>query len=72
MKETKMERVIKYMRAHGSITQQDAIRDLGDTRLSGKVFSLKKKGYDIWSVTETGQDRFGTPTHWSRYFLRED
>lgn len=68
---TKVMRVLEWMKEHGSITSKEAIDNLGDTRLSGKIFTLKEKGYPIYSTTEQGEDRFGTKTHWSRYFLAD-
>ena len=44
---TQKEAVLKYMQEHGSITTHEAIYELGVTRLSAKIFELKKDGYGI-------------------------
>ena len=40
------DRIIKYMREHGSITQKEAVY-LGCLRLSARIYDLKSKGYKI-------------------------
>lgn len=47
MKSTQAHQVLNYMKKHGSITSLDAFRDIGCTRLSGRIFDLKKEGYVI-------------------------
>ena len=49
MKETHYTRLLSYLKAYGSITSLDAIRDLGNTRLSATIFNLRKDGYNIKS-----------------------
>ena len=63
------ERVLKYMRDFGSITTLDAIRDLGDTRLSDKIYRLKREGYIIKTKQELGKNRYGEKTQFVRYSL---
>ena len=71
------ERVLNYMRAHGSITQKDAYENLGITRLAAVIFDLKndaevmENGIIIWKETETNKNRYGEPTHYARYFVNE-
>lgn len=66
---TGKERVLKYMQDFGSITTLDAIKDLGDTRLSDKIYRLKKDGYAIRTQTESSKNRWGENTHFVRYSL---
>ena len=47
---THEERTLSYLKLYGSITSLEAIRDLGNTRLSASIFNLRKKGYDIASI----------------------
>ena len=49
MKITHKTRVINYLKEFGSITSLEAIRDLGNTRLSATIFTLRKEGYLIGS-----------------------
>ena len=68
---TMQDRVLDYMREFGSITSLDAIRDLGNTRLSGTIYCLKEKGYKIIAKNETGKNRWGDKTTYARYYLVE-
>lgn len=68
---TQAEEILKYMRDFGSITQMDAIRDLGCTRLSARISDLKRRGYVIRTATETGKNRYGKETSYARYRLVE-
>lgn len=67
---TQANRVLNYMRQYGSITTLEAFRDLGITRLAGVIFDLKKS-HAISSKTESGRNRYGEKTSYSRYFLKE-
>ena len=44
---TKQQRVFNYMKDFGSITTLEACNDLGETRLSARIFELKDRGFDI-------------------------
>lgn len=46
-KEKQTEKVLKYMKAHGGITSMEAFGNLGITRLSGRIFELRKQGHVI-------------------------
>ena len=61
------QRVLDYMLQHGSITSMEAFRELGVTRLSAVIFVLKRKGYNIKSVTESFKNRYNEPVSFSRY-----
>lgn len=68
---TQCERVIQYMRDFGSITQRDAMNDLGIMRLASRISDLKDRGYNIKSKMETGKNRYGENTSYSRYWMEE-
>lgn len=65
------ERVLKYMRDFGSITQLEAMQDLGCMRLGARIFDLKREGYAIKKETETSKNRYGENTSYARYRLVE-
>lgn len=65
------ERVLKYMRDFGSITQLEAIRDISCMRLGARIFDLKREGYVIKKETETSKNRYGEDTSYARYRLVE-
>tara|TARA_S200002703_G_scaffold65852_1_gene56950 strand:- start:517 stop:753 length:237 start_codon:yes stop_codon:yes gene_type:complete len=46
-RETHKTRLLDYLKKYGSITSLEAIRDLGNTRLSATIFVLKDEGHDI-------------------------
>lgn len=55
---TQKERIIDYIRLHGSITTMEAFSNLHITRLSARIEELKKDGYKIHCtiVTKPGTD----------------
>lgn len=65
------ERILMYMRDFGSITQLEAMRDLGCMRLGARVYDLKREGYNIRRETETSKNRYGEDTSYARYRLVE-
>ena len=65
------ERIIEYLENHGSITPMDAIYHLGITKLSTRVSELKKNGVKFKQYMEEGTNRFGEPTRYMRYSLRD-
>lgn len=63
-------RTIEYLRDHHSMTSMDAIRVMGNTRISATIFTLRKRGFDIETKFETEPNRYGVPTRFGRYILR--
>ena len=66
---TQAQRVLEYIEEFGSITQLEALRDLGCMRLASRISDLKKQGYPIESAMETVQNRFGESCYIKRYRL---
>ena len=71
-KATQCERVLDYMDRFGSITQLDALKDLGVMRLASRVSDLKKMGYPVVSKQEAVKNRFEETCYIKRYFLKGD
>ena len=67
---TQNQRVLDYMHKHGSITQIEALRDIGVMRLASRVSDLRRLGYDIASRTEV-KNRYGEKCRIKRYSLGE-
>lgn len=65
------QKIINYVERFGSITTLDAFRDLAITRLSARIFNIKKLGYKVLSVREKSKNRFGEKVNYSRYFIEE-
>lgn len=68
-KPTQNERIIDYMKQFGSITQIDALKDLGVMRLASRISDMKSMGIPIVSTVETVLNRFGEKTYIKRYSL---
>ncbi len=58
-KTTQWQRIVNYMREHGTITSWDAIYHLGCTRLSGRIYEIKKMGYNIQKDMVDVPTRYG-------------
>ena len=66
-KPTQNERIVDYINEFGSITQFEALRDLGVMRLASRISDLKRSGVPITSKVETVKNRFGEDCHIKRY-----
>lgn len=71
-KPTQNERIISYMKQFGSITQLEALRDLGVMRLASRISDLKSKGFPITSTVETVTNRYGEKSYIKRYGLSKE
>ena len=72
MKKTQAERVLDYIKEFGSITQLEALRDLGVMRLASRISDLRKQGIDIIGKTECVDNRYGEKCYIKRYMVREE
>ena len=70
-KPTQNERILEYMKICGSITQYDALRELGVMRLASRISDLRSMGYPITSTSEAVKNRFGETSHIKRYRMNE-
>ena len=68
-KPTQNERILSYIREFGSITQLEALQDLGVMRLASRISDLRSLGYPIVSDIETVRNRYGEKCHIKRYRL---
>ena len=68
---TQGEKVLDYMKKHGSITTMEAFTHFGITRLSARVFELREKGYMIDSDPVKVKTRDGEKVTVARYTLKE-
>jgi hypothetical protein len=69
MKATQAERVLAYIEKFGSITQYEALNDLGVMRLASRISDLKRNGYPIKSETVAVKNRFDETCYIKRYSL---
>lgn len=56
---TQTERILKYMSEHKTITQLEAMTELGVLRLASRINDLKRQGHRIISRRVTVKNRFG-------------
>ena len=65
------EKVLDYLERHGSITPQEAMKELGIMRLGARIYDLKEDGVKIITETETGKNRDGNTVRYARYRLEK-
>ena len=67
------QRVLNYLEAHDTISQLEATRLFGATRLSAIVFNLREEfGFDIISsIWAEEPNRYGVNTRFVRYKLNK-
>lgn len=62
--------VMNWLRNHNGLTQAEATKHLGVTRLPAIVWKLEHKhGFVIASKWESGENRFGVPVRFKRWYL---
>ncbi len=66
-KPTQNERIISYINQFGSITQLEALQDLGVMRLASRISDLRRLGYPITSDIVAVKNRFGEDCYIKRY-----
>ena len=71
-KVTQHDRIIDYMKKHGSITTLQAYNDLGITKLTTRISELRSSGKVINGERITVKNRFDEECHVNRYTLEEE
>lgn len=69
-KTTQAQRVLDYMMEHGSITQLEAMNEIGVMRLASRISDLRKIGWPIEGKTEAVKNRYDETCHVKRYSLK--
>lgn len=69
---TQIEMTLRHLRDYGSITTWEAIKNYGITRISDKIYNLRKKGYNIASQDIEFTNRYGNKGKFCRYILKGD
>ena len=67
---TQIELIRKHLNKKGSITTWEAIMKYGCTRLSAKIYDLKKEGMKIKSEPVAKKNRYGNMVVFCKY-IRE-
>ena len=63
--------VLDYIREFGSITNIEAMNELGVGRLAARIHDLRSRGHKIESVPTKAINRKGRMSHFVRYELKE-
>lgn len=69
---TQRRAILNHLRSYGTLTSMEAFKLYGVTRLSAKIFDLRKEGYNIVTNMKAGKTRFGTHCEYAEYELLED
>ena len=64
---TQRQRISEYMDSHNGITNKEAFDHLGVARLAARIAEMIDAGEKIIKVVETGPNRYGEMTRWTRY-----
>ena len=72
MKSTQCEKVLAYMKQFGSITQLQALQDIGCMRLASRISDLRQQGFAIGRRIKTGKNRYGDSVSFAEYYLIEE
>lgn len=70
-KPTQNDRILDYIAEFGSITQFEALQDLGVMRLASRISDLTRQGYKFTKRTETVKNRYNESCRITRYSLAE-
>lgn len=69
-KPTQNDRILDYIKRFGSITQLEALQNLGVMRLASRISDLRSLGYPIISETEVVKNRYGEKCYVKRYRMQ--
>lgn len=68
---TQNQRILDYLDKYGSITQLDALNDIGVMRLASRVSDLRRRGYPIVSEMVEVKNRYGEKCRIKRYSMEK-
>ncbi len=69
---TQKGRILNHLQKYGSITSKESYDLYGDTRLSDKIYRLKKDGYKFSEEWIKGKNRFGEKVQYKKYILEKE
>lgn len=61
--------ILKHLLDFGNITTWEAFKEYGITRLSDKIYQLRKKGYEISNYQMSSINRYGKKINFVKYML---
>lgn len=66
---TQKDRILNHLKKYGSITTWESFELYGDTRLSDKIYRLKKDGYKFNEEWVCKKNRYGKNIAFKKYIL---
>lgn len=66
---TQCERIIKYIRDFGSITNREASYELGILNFGARISDLRRQGIILKATTEKSKNRYNEICTYNRYTL---
>ena len=69
---TQNQRILDYLDKYGSITQIDALQDIGVMRLASRISDLRRLGYPIVSEMVKVKNRYGEECRIKKYSLAKE
>lgn len=72
MKLTQCDRIMRHLREIGDIDDLIAYSEYGIRRLASRIHDLKVQGYEIEVENKKSKNRYGEPTHYVVYRLKEE
>ena len=60
---------MKHLQERGGITSAEAFKLYGITRLSGRIYELRRDGYKVVGYKQAGINRDGEKVFFDRYML---
>ena len=72
MKATQCDKVLAYMKQFGSITQLEALHDIGCMRLASRISDLRQQGVAIGRRMKTSKNRYGDDVFFAEYYLIQE
>ena len=71
-KGTQENMLLRYLEERGSITNLEALRELGISQCPARIWGLKRRGINIKNEWITVQNRFGDDIKVKKYFIEKE
>ena len=71
-KVTQCRRILAYMEDFGSITQIQAMNDLGCMRLASRISDLKRMGIPVRKRRVSSKNRYGEKVSFAEYYIPQE
>ena len=68
---TQKEKILQYLKDHGTITTREAFVNLGVTRLASRIWDLRNDGYNVIREMISVKNRDGEKCAVAQYRLEE-